>query len=295
MSMALGWLDKIFINELTKALAIPTPKLIPRSGDEGKTADCYSVYVTDSDGSYLADAVVENGNKLKVKVWDEAKRTHEKSKLLNLQNLTVLNFTIHHFHGLVTHTYESPFDFLMHELTGLYKLQSKYALWKYAVPKLLHSKKKHKRPDRIRVLRAVIELSENNPTQTLDVMRILNKIYGMYAILHPQYPTLKQATLLVMKSLAESEEIELVNQYECRIKGKALTTMEQLQLDATERRRINVTMWLTLVLAITALFQSRLVITELELNLDNIVKGAWCLVKDMGDWIWCWIREVGFW
>lgn len=102
----------------------------------------------------------------------------------------------------------------------------------------------------------------------------------MYAILHPQYSTLKQATLLVMRSLAESGDIELVNQYECRIKGKALTTMELLQLDATERRRTNVTMWLTVVLAITALFQAKLVITELELNLDSIVKGAWFWVKE---------------
>lgn len=280
MAMALNWLDRIFINKLTKALAIPTPELIPRSGNSGKEIDCYSVYVTDSSGLYLADAVVDNGNKLKVKVWDEAKRTHDRSTLLDLQNLTVLNFTIHHYHGLVTHTYESPFDFLIHEVTGLYKIQSKYALWRYAVPRLLHSKKKHKRPDRSRVLRAIIELSENNHTQALDVMLILNNIYGMYAILHPQYPTLKQATLLVMRSLVESGDIEQVNQYECRIKGKALTTMELLQLDATERRRTNVTMWLTVVLAITALFQAKLVITELELNLDSIVKGAWFWVKE---------------
>lgn len=286
--MAQGWLDKIFIKKLSKALAIKTPERIPRSGDEGKNVDCYSVYVTDSHGSYLADAVVENGQKLKVKMWDEAKRTHERSMLLDLQNLTVLNFTIHHYHGLVTHTYESPFDFLIHEVTGFYKLQSKYALLKYAVPKFLHAKKKHKRPERSRVLRAIIELSENNHTQTLDVMRILNNIYGMYAILHPQYPTLKQATLLVMKSLAESGEIELVNQYECRINGKALTTMEQLQLDATERRRTNVTMWLTIVLAITALFQAKLVITGVELNLDSIVKDGWFWVKDMGYWLLCW-------
>ncbi|MCX2759119.1 hypothetical protein OQJ65_13625 [Vibrio sp. Sgm 22] len=283
--MALSWLDKIFINRLAKALAIPTPQLIPRSGEEGKETNCYSVYVTDSDGSYLADAVIENGSKLKVKVWDEAKRTHEKSKLLNLQNITELNFTIHHYYGLITHTYESPFDFLIHELTGFYKLQSKYALWKFAAPKLLYSKKKHKRPDRSKVLRAVIELSENNHTQTLDVMRILSHIYGMYAISHPQYPTLKQATLLIMKSLAESKEIELVNQYECRIRGKALTTMEQLQLDATERKRTSVIMWLTIVLAITALFQSKLVITELELNLDSLMRGAWLWVKSMDDWL----------
>lgn len=281
--MAQGWLDKIFIKKLSKALALYTPAPIPRSGDEGKETNCFSVYVTDKDGSYLADAVVDNNSKLKVKVWDEFKRTHASYKLLDLRNLKDLNFTINHYHGLVTHQYESPSDFLVHELTGFYKIQSKYALSKYAIPKLLNSKKKHKRPNRSKVLYAVIELSESNHTQVLDVMLILNHIYGMYAIMHPQYPSLKQATLLVMRSLAESGEVELVNQYTCRIKGKALTTMEQLQLAATERRKTDVTMWLTVVLAITALFQARLVITELELNLDNISKGALQIISNITD------------
>jgi hypothetical protein len=34
--------------------------------------------------------------------------------------------------------------------------------------------------------------------------------------------------------------------------------MENLNLDATERKRISVTMWLTAVLAVTALFQATL-------------------------------------
>ncbi|MGL5392442.1 MAG: hypothetical protein ACRDA8_13910, partial [Shewanella sp.] len=42
----------------------------------------------------------------------------------------------------------------------------------------------------------------------------------------------------------------------------------------------NVTKWLTVVLAITAWFQAKLVITELELNLDSIVKGALFWVKE---------------
>lgn len=267
-------IDRVFINKLEKALSIESPDLIPRSGERGEKVDCYSVYVTDSEGSYLADKVVEN-NKLKVRVWDEQERTHKRSKLLDLNKLGSLNFTIHHYHGLVTHTYDSVFDFLLHELSGLYKLQSKYAIAKYAVPKFLHSRRKHKTPDRSKVLKAIVKLSENNHTQTLNVTTILNRIYGMYAILHPQYPTLKQSTMLVLKSLAESEEIELINSYECRIKGKALTTLENLKLDATERKRTSVTMWLTVVLAVTALFQAKLVITDLELNLDTIVGEGW--------------------
>ena len=50
--------------------------------------------------------------------------------------------------------------------------------------------------------------------------------------------------------------------------------MENLNLDATERKRISVTMWLTAVLAVTALFQEKLVITDLDLNLDAIVGGG---------------------
>ena len=47
---------------------------------------------------------------------------------------------------------------------------------------------------------------------------------SQFCILNTQHPTLKQSTILVLESLAELEEIELINSYECRIKGKALTT-----------------------------------------------------------------------
>lgn len=278
-------LRRLFIQELSKALTKPTPDNIPRAGEEGKQVNCYRVYVTDNDGTYLADEVVDNGKHLNVTVWNEEKRTHEGCKQLDLHDLKQMNFTIHHFHGLVTFTYNSPLDFLVHELPRIYQLQSKIVHWKFAIPQLLNFSKQYTRPDRSKVLSAVIELSETNHTQTLDVTRILNHIYGMYAMLHPQYPSLKQATLLVMKSLAESEDIEMVNQSECRIRGNALTTMENLQLDATERKRSQITMWLTIIFAITSLFQSKLVVTDLSLNLDSIITTLWLGGKTIVNWM----------
>ncbi|MGO1297711.1 MAG: hypothetical protein ACTMIA_10435 [Vibrio sp.] len=77
-------LDRIFIHELTKALAISTPESVPRYGEEGQQVNCYHVYVTDNDGTYLAESVVDNGTKLKVRVWNEEKRTHEGSQQYEL-------------------------------------------------------------------------------------------------------------------------------------------------------------------------------------------------------------------
>ncbi len=61
---------------------------IPRSGPEGEAVDCYSVYVTDNNGSYLADYV--DGNTLHVNKWNEETQAHDKSVELNLENLTAL-------------------------------------------------------------------------------------------------------------------------------------------------------------------------------------------------------------
>lgn len=281
-------LDRIFIHELAKALALPAPDSVPRSGEEGQHVNCYHVYVTDNDGTYLAESVVDNGKKLKVLVWNEEKRIHEGRRRLDLTKLKSMNFTIHHYHGLVTHTYQSAFDFLIHEATHFYKLQSKYARCKFALPKFLHLRTKYDRPDRSRVLKAVVDLSESNHTQTIDVSRILNQIYGMYAILHPQYPRIKQATILVMHSLDESEDIDLVSESECRIRGNALTTLENLQRDATERKRSSITMWLTIIFAVTSLFQAKLVVTDLTVNLDSIVTSLLLGAKNIGDWLSSW-------
>nr|AKN40969.1 hypothetical protein [Enterovibrio norvegicus] len=268
-----NWFNSIFVKKISEALAIKTPNKIPRTGEDGEKVDCYSIYVTDADGSYLASKV--KGQHLHVLQWDDKNRTHNKEKLLPLESIESWNFEINHYHGLVTHNYKSARAFLLIDATGFYKFKSKLALWKYSIPKFIHSQKRLKRPTRKIALEAAIDLAKDNHNLTFDSYRLLNAMYGSYTILHPSFPTLKQGTHLVLKSLAESGELQEIDAYDFRIKGKALSTFEHLKeeqaKDDRSRRQSSMMLWLTVVLAFTAMFQSGLVKTTFFSDIDWIL------------------------
>lgn len=66
-----NWFNVLFAKKLSEALKIKTPQRIPRSGEEGAKVNCYSIYVTDANGSYLAREI--KGEHLHVLQWDEEK------------------------------------------------------------------------------------------------------------------------------------------------------------------------------------------------------------------------------
>lgn len=271
----MGWFNSLFISKLKEVLDRPSLNRIPRSGPKGEKVDCFSVYVTDGDGSYLADKV--KGNILIAQRWDEEKRSHvaKNPKEIDLTNLDGLNFDISHFHGLVTHTYKSPLSFLLSEQTYAYVVLSKYTLWKYSIPRFFYNKRRLKRPDRLKALAATIKLTEDNHNMTFDCGRLVSSMFGSSSILHPQYPTLRQGTHLVLMSLAESGELERVDPHNFRIKGKALSSYEHLLEEKHKERRSirqsSLMLVLTLLLAITAAFQSNLLRTTYHANVDSLI------------------------
>ncbi|MUL16280.1 hypothetical protein [Aliivibrio fischeri] len=268
------WFNKLFIQKLKIALDIPKINPIPRTGEDGEKVNCYSVYVTDKDGSYLADKV--DGETLFVHKWNEEERTHNIPEKLNLNKIDELNFEINHYHGLITHNYKSPFEFVFYDSSGFFKLKSRYSLLKYTVPKFIHSKKRLKRPTRLKALEAVIKLTEDNYNKSFDCNRLLSEMYGSYTIIHPHYPTLKQGTHLVLMSLAESGELEQINSFEFRIKGKSLSSLEHLKEEVSKENRVRVQatamLWLTVVLAIATAFQAGLVRTTFYSQIDWLLE-----------------------
>lgn len=282
-----NWFNVLFAKKLSEALKIKKPQRIPRTGEEGAKVNCYSIYVTDADGSYLAREI--KGEHLHVLQWDEEKRTHDKEKLLKLTEINNWNVEINHYHGLVTHTYKSAIEFLLIDATGFYKVQSKLALWKYSIPKFIHSKRRLKRPSRKKALEAAIELVKDNHNLTFDSYRLLNAMYGSYTILHPLFPTLKQGTHLVLVSLAESGELQQVNSFDFRVNVKALLTMEHLREEQTKeersRRQASLMLWLTVVLAFTSLFQSGLVKTTYFSNIDWLIEPLSDYIAVAKEWI----------
>ncbi|MBO2561540.1 hypothetical protein I6M33_13110 [Shewanella algae] len=268
----MSWFNSLFIKKLKEVLDRPNLTRIPRSGPEGEKVDCFSVYVTDREGSYLAAKV--KGNFLIGQRWDEETRSHvaKNPKKIDLTDLDSLNFDISHYHGLVTYNYKTPLGFLLNEVTHFYVVRSKYILWKYNIPRFFYNKRRLKRPTRLKALAASIKLTEDNHNMTFDCMRLVSSMFGSSSILHPQYPTIKQGTHLVLMSLAESGELEKVDSRYFRITGKALSSYEHLLEEKHKERRSRwqsrSMLFLTLVLALTAAFQSKLLRTTYYTDID---------------------------
>jgi hypothetical protein len=272
--MSLGWLDKLFVERLKRALEAPKENPIPRSGSEGEAVDCYSVYVSDADGSYLAECVQEDV--LVTNKWNEEEHTHNLRCDFNVEQLNQLTFEIHHYHGLVTHTYNSKGMFLRYEVTGYYKLVSLYALSKFKIPKFLHSKKPLKRPSRIKILETLDIMTEDNPYRDLKSTSVCDELYGHWSIFNSQRKPRNDRIQRILESLVESGELKRKDSFTFNAQGKLIVTLEHLKEEkARQDRAESNALWmrrLTAILVVTALFQSGLVRTTYFSNLDWLME-----------------------
>lgn len=287
-------LEKLFIKKLKDALEIPCPDRIPRTGDKAKDVDCYSVYVTDKKGTYLASEV--DGNKLKAGLWDEKKQKHSIPKVLNLDSLDGLNFEITHYHGVVTHTYTSWLEFTVHEATLMYKLLSPITIvwsnvkvfYQFHLPRLLFNRKKISEPNREQVLSEIVKLNKINRHQDFEASKLLQNRYGTKVAWHPAYPSLVNEWTLILESMKDEGEVT-GGPNKFRIKGKAITSLQAIREEnARQRRSDRNAKWmaiLTFILAFTALFQSDLVKTDFQVNLDEVVKGIEAGGGEVMEWI----------
>ncbi|ELB2837618.1 hypothetical protein QNE53_000884 [Vibrio alginolyticus] len=281
-------LEKLFIKKLKDALEIPCPDRIPRTGDKAKDVDCYSVYVTDKRGTYLASEV--DGTKLKADLWDEEKQKHSIPKVLYLDKLDELNFEITHYHGVVTHTYTSWLEFTLHEATLMYKLLSPIAIvWShlkvfflFRLPQMRFNRKKISEPNREQVLSEIVKLNKINRHQDFEASKLLQNRYGTKVAWHPDYPALVNEWTLILESMKDEGEVT-GGPNKFRIKGKAITSLQAIRESNARLKEENARqkrsdrnaafmVVLTLILAFTALFQSELVETEFKVNLDEVVE-----------------------
>lgn len=277
--MALGWIDTLFVNTLKRALEASKTNPIPRTGEDGKAVDCYSVYVTDENGSYLAESIVNDS--LIANQWNEDARTHNLRRELDLNQLEKLNFEISHYHGLVTHSYNTKGMFLRYEVTKFYKVVSFYVLSKYTIPKFIHSNKPLKKPDRITILETLDRMTEDSPHRELTSMTVTNQLYGMWSILNSKRKSRMDRVQRILESLVESGELRAKDSFTFIAKGRLLVTLEHLKEEKARQHRVDSNArWitvLTFILVITALFQSNLVETEYKVNLDELAE--WIVVS----------------
>jgi hypothetical protein len=242
---------------LPKLLKKKSPKVIPRSGDEAKKMDCYSVFLFKKNGNakYCIVGYDNKNETLKVLGLDEAKR-FSKEHNLSLKDALKYRFRITHYYkhynlqydnfNKATFYYVSMFDkFIVNCKIFLeYIFQSHYNHKPFVTIK------------RMELLRFFIRKHLNqtydysssmHSTGTgLHFFNTMTELYSIRWASHPDNENEKQKLRLYLHSLVDSGDLKFENsQYS--ITNKAIGTLEKHE---EEEKRHNSSWWLQFWVAI---------------------------------------------
>lgn len=257
---------------LRKLLSNTCPTPIPRSGNAGKQVNCYSLSLYEGDVPVLLIRSVDENCLSGLHFEGGGFRANASVPHSLLDGTTI---RIEHYHGLVTHTYSGLIDYVLHEWTFFYKLQSIYALAKHYVPQFFFNKRKLQLPKRMAILEAIIAKQSEEPSKAFSSLDLMSYMYSLRWYLHPQRTEVRKKMDLYLASFeASGELLQSRQRSEYLITGKAIATLEQYQIEtarAKDARTSNT--WilrLTALLAFFAAFQSGLIKSPTWIDLGKI-------------------------
>ncbi|HHX8661998.1 TPA: hypothetical protein ACVO37_001661 [Vibrio alginolyticus] len=274
-------ISKIFLWQLKRVAKKATTGKVARSGEEAKEVDLYSIRMSNEEGRYLVQSI--HDDKIYALKLNKQATKFEEEVQLDLDSFDKYDYDFMHYYGTVNIGYESRNDFLLNELTYLYVLRAKWSSSKYLVPAWWWRRKKLPMPTREMVLEAIIDLSERKGIRQFEKMELLYEIYTAKVLHNRKSRDISNRLDLVLASLKESKELRVLGHNQHLINGQALATYERLleeraraaEENAREkrsRRQSSAMLWLTVVLAITAAFQSGLIETSYSFDLDKHLK-----------------------
>ncbi|WP_434471254.1 hypothetical protein [Aeromonas veronii] len=120
-----------------------------------------------------------------------------------------LSLRVDHYHGLVTHTYNGVLDYILHEWTGLYKLQSIYILAKHSVPQYFFNKRNLQLPKRMKILESIVSRQSEEPHKSFSSLDLMSYIYSIRWYLHPQKTELRKkngSVFIIIRSIRRVEK-----------------------------------------------------------------------------------------
>ncbi|HDZ9267318.1 TPA: hypothetical protein RUZ06_003491 [Vibrio cholerae] len=258
---------KIIENLLRK----PCPIRIPRTGEKGKSVNCYSISLYAGDVPLL---LVEEINRQGfVGMYFESDSFKPRASI-PFSLMYGLSINIEHFYGLYTHVYNGVFDYCWHEWTGLYKLQTFFAWSKHHVPQFFFNKKSLQLPTRMKILEKIISKQSVDPSKTFSSLDIMNYVYGLRWYSHPQRTDVRQKMELYLESFVASGEIKRFSG-DYQMAGQAVATLEQYQIEVarakSDSRNQKAIVMLTIILAIFTGFQAGVLETSYKLNIDKLI------------------------
>jgi hypothetical protein len=257
---------------LSRLLNKPCPYEFPRSGESGKQVNCYSISIYDGDAPImLVNSIEENGLTGKHFVGGR----FVKDAVIPFLLYSGLSLRIEHHHGLVTHTYNGVWNYILHEWTWFYKLESIYTLAKNSVPQYFFNKKTLQLPKRMKVLENIIAKQSEEPHKSFSSLDLMSYMYSIRWYLHPQKTQLRKKMDLYLSSFVSSGELKYSgSRLNFIITGKAIATLEQYEIETARAKSVKAAnSWilrLTAILAFFTAFQSGLIKSPVWIDLGKV-------------------------
>ncbi|MDN2663631.1 hypothetical protein OW492_09590 [Psychromonas sp. 14N.309.X.WAT.B.A12] len=257
---------------LNRLLKKPCPVQTPRSGQSGKNINCYSISIYDGDSPIMLVNSIESNGITGSHFEGGGFRTEAIIPFLLYPGLRL---RIEHYHGLVTHTYKGVCDYMLHEWTWFYKLQSFYVLAKHSVPQYFFNKKNLQLPKRMKVLESIIVKQSEDPHKSFSSLDLMSYMYSIRWYLHPQKTEMRKKMDLYLSSFVASGELKNNgSSFDFIITGKAIATLEQYQIETARAKSAkSANSWmlrLTAILAFFAAFQSGVIVSPAWIDLGKI-------------------------
>ncbi|MGL1862752.1 MAG: hypothetical protein OCC46_09555 [Pseudodesulfovibrio sp.] len=207
---------------------------IPRSGEEGKNINCYSIALyTEEEKPYLLLEGMDGGaGEVRAKEWNG--RKFEIDKTVTLEHIREYTIKIRHYYGLGDVTYTGGEDYVYGKVFMLPYMQIHAAVIRYAVKNFLFMQKALTAKNRWGILKLMLkEQQKRGHGIGFDYTDALSLAHSHRWILHPNADEARNTMLLHLDSFVDSGELA----YDGRkyvVQGRAVATIENRE---KERKR----------------------------------------------------------
>ncbi|PSF09230.1 hypothetical protein C7H09_08025 [Marinobacter fuscus] len=246
-------------SQLSKALRKQCPDRIPRSGDDGKSINCFSIRFDQGDKPYLLVEAVE-GNQVICREWDG--NSYSIDRRVNLSALDSNSLSITHYYGLSSVQYNGLWDVVVGRAIRLQYLKIHVHRTVNWLDQYFFNKKKLVTKQRMDLVKFLWSLKLQGQDE-VDAFNLMGQLYSLKWILHPEGQDQKQKVKAFLDSLADTGELEPRQNGKYRISGFTLKAIEEYE--EQERRHtdhVKIQRWalfLTLAIVVFTAIQAEII------------------------------------
>jgi hypothetical protein len=211
--------------QLSKALRTRCPNRIPRSGDDGKAVNCFSIRFDQGNNPYLLVEEVE-GQQVISKEWNGS--SYSIDQRVDLSTLDAKALSVTHYYGLATIKYDGLVDFIIGRTLKIEYLKDHVYRAIYWLDQYFFNNKKLVTKQRIDLVKFLWDLKLQGQDE-VDAFDLMGQLYSLKWIHHPEGQHQKQKVKAFLESLSDTGELKPAQNGKYRITGFTLKAIEEYE------------------------------------------------------------------